>query len=535
MIKKKISGILIWLIIFILFTAMVESDPLRVRAEELMAAVTFDVLVDSDPVFGEAPKPLPARRDGQSVPEDSENPKDPQPAQPSQIRLTLGAYTNGYDNMMYVSLRDLAQLLNGTAAQFDFRMDFDLDSYEITKGVPYSFQEPVMVQADPPVLDGDYYDRDGNLRNRNDVIAYEADDLTVPAQRPDYEYLDLYMNPINLDGTEIRYYTSQLSIKRDIYMNIIDAQLVLGITIKEEADGTLNIFTDQGYSIDIREFEEDGYFDLYNGVILGDASTGEILYGVKENNPDAVASTSKLMTYMVAARYIELGRIGMDDLVTLSQNVENLSYSGYGTLTMNAGWQISVRDLIGAMLITSSNEAALALAEYIAGSEEEFVKLMNEMASVLELDSARFYNSNGLPVYSDSLIASKRQNMMNVKDLFRLSCAVLKKYPEVLEYTSCRTMYLPTLELTVWNTSYLLYNMQNAVGLKTGTTDEAGCCLVGAVSAPSQGSEHILVAIVIVAESNIDRYQIPQVLLTWGMEQIRPAVQTTEEETEPPH
>jgi len=520
--KKQIRFVK-YIISFLLAAAIMIPAADIVTAEELMAAVDFDVLVDGSAVYGYVPVPK-ERLDKETA--ETEEPTEETQEETVEKRMTLGAYTNGYDNKMYVSLRDLAVLLKGTASQFQFEMDFEQDSYSITTGQAYEAQEPVMVDMEPETLEGDYYDRDGNLRNKDDQIAFYKDDLSEPASRPQYEYLELYLNPLMINGAEVRYYTYQLSIMRDIYMDIIDVQLMLGITIEKSGDGSLNIYTDRGFDINLDEYVQDGYFDLYNGVLLGDASTGEILFGFKEENVDAIASTSKLMTYMVAARYLELGRISMDDLVTLSQNVENLSYSGNGTLLMDAGWQITVRDLIAATLINSSNESALALAEYIAGSEAEFVKLMNEMARVLELDSAKFCNSNGLPVYSDSLIASKRQNMMNVKDLFRLVEVILRKYPQVTEFTSSKSMYLPTFDFTVWNTSYLLYNMDNAIGLKTGTTDEAGCCLVGAVNAPTSDGDHVLTAIIIGAENNIDRYQVPEVLLTWGMNQLKNTAQS---------
>ena len=187
---------------------------------------------------------------------------------------------------------------------------------------------------------------------------------------------------------------------------------------------------------------------------------------------------------------------------------------------MDAGQQTTVGDLIGAMLLVSSNEAALALAEYTAGTEEAFVHLMNEMAQLLGLDSARFYNPHGLPDYADSLTASRRQNRMNAADLFRLSAALLRKYPEILDYTSQKTRYLETFDYTASNTNYLLYNQKNSIGLKTGTTDEAGCCLVAASRVPAPEGEHILVAIILGADSNLDRYRIPQLLLLWGEKKL---------------
>ena len=434
-------------------------------------------------------------------------------------KQTLGAYTNGYDNRLYFSLRDLAVILNGTEKQFNFEFDEEDYTFNITTGAKYVEPEPVMVPKEVPELnEGDYFDREGNLRDEDDNIIWTEDD-EEEAERPDYEYLDLYINPLYINGQEVIYYTYQLSLLSDVYMNVVDIQLVFDITIEQISDRILHINTGH-YDIDIEEFKNDGYFDLLNGTILGDATTGEILFGVKETNVDAIASTSKLMTFMIVARYIELGRISLDDVVTLSVNVENLAYSGYGTIYMDQGQQVTVRDLLGALLLKSSNEAALALAEYVAGTEEAFVDLMNEMAYLLGLDTANFVNSNGLPVYSDTLIASKKQNQMSVSDLFKLSSDVLRKYPDVIKFTSKKTMYLETLDVTVWTTNYLLYNMDNAIGLKTGTTDEAGCCLVAAATTTILGEEHILIAIVIGAESNLDRYQTPFVLLRWGMDQL---------------
>lgn len=488
---------------------------------------------------------------------------------------SIGAYTNGYDNHYYFSLKDLASLLHSTSACFDFYLDEEADCYKLVTGQPYSvitrqeeieaekakeaehraFAEVIKDEDGNPVaykdgyiekypyldvdvfkqnfrvfrldensewvlddFDGDYYDEDGDLRDKEDrlVMVFPKPEY----EAPDLEYLDLAINPLQINDLESRYYTVQLSAARDIYMNYTDLQLMLDITMSMDKNGMLHIYTDRGFEISIEEYEEDGYFDLFNGVAVGDVSTGQILFGCKEDNVDAIASTSKLMTYLVVSRYIELGRISMDDVVVLSQNVENLAYSGYGTLYMDMGQEVTVRDLLGALLLASSNESALALAEYTAGSEAAFVELMNKMAQMLGLESARFYNSNGLPVYSDKLIASKRQNRMTAADLFRLSSIVLRKYPEITEFTSLKWLYLPSFDYSVSNTNYLLYNMSDAIGLKTGTTDEAGCCLTAASRFTLEDGEHTLAAVILGAENNIDRYQVPALLLKWGRQYL---------------
>lgn len=457
--------------------------PVRVQAQELMTAVDFYVCLDDA-------------------------------SQPGAYML--GAYTNNRDNMMYLSVRDLAQIVSGTAAQYQFYLDPEQGTFVVEKGKTY--EAPAFdPEPAPQMQQGWSIDENENILNENGEIVWEAHP-GFP-RRPNYEYLDMYINPLTVDGNNVKYYSYQLSLREDLYMNPIDVQLMLGITLVKEDSQTIRVYTDRGFDVDIEAYEQEGYFDFFNGVVLGDATTGEILYGFKEDNVDAVASTSKLMTYLIAARYLETGRVHMDDKVVLSDNVGALIDFGYGTLPMYAGQEVMFKDLLAAMLLPSSNESALAVAEHVAGSEEEFVRLMNDMAVRLGLSSARFYNASGLPLHSDSLTACTQQNQMTAADLFRLSAAVLQKYPEITSFTAQKTMDCSSLGYEVENSNHLLYNLPGCVGLKTGTTDEAGCCLVAAATVTKEDGEHILVAVILGADDNIDRFQVPHLLLTWGARQ----------------
>jgi len=479
-----------WMNVFIVLFFLT-LFPVTADAEELMTAVGFTVYLNDDTV--------PA---GTGASDDA-------PA-------SLGAFTNNRDHMMYLSLRDLAALLSGTQAQFQFALDQDTWTYTITKGTPYT--APVIEpEPKPQMQEGYHEDEEGNIRNAEDEVIWTADP-SLPEQ-PDYEYLDLYINPLTVDGNEVKYYSYQLSVTQDLYMNPTDIQLMLGITMAREPDGAIRIRTDRGFDVDLAAYESDGYFDFLNGVVVGDATTGEILYGYKADNVDAIASTSKLMTFLIASRYLENGRIRMEDKVTLSENVGALIDAGYGILPAYVGQEVMFKDLMAAMMLPSSNEAALAIAEHVAGTEAEFVRLMNEMAELLELKTARFYNASGLPVYSDTLIASVQENKMSASDLFRLSAAVLQKYPDIIDITAQKKMNCPSFELEVENTNHLLYNMSDCIGLKTGTTDEAGCCLAAAIRTEKDDGVHDLIAIVLGANNNIDRYQVPQLLLTWAAAQ----------------
>jgi len=484
---KKNRTIGVWIAAIAVLLGILGMLPGSTGAEELMTAVEFQVVMDAP---------------------DAQTDAEPD--------MTLGAYTNNRDNMMYLSVRDLAKLLNGTAAQFQFELDEEQGTYCITSHRPYAAPEPETAPR-PESLEGLSEDEEGNLLDENGAVVWEANPK-LP-ERPEYEYLELYINPLTIDGREVKYYSLQLALTQDLYMNPTDLQLILGITMTKEDADTIRISTDNGFVIDLAEYEADRHFDFFNGVVVGDATTGEILYGYKENNVDAVASTSKLMTWFITARYLETGRIHWDDPVVLSDNVGALIDFGYGILPMNAGQEVMLKDLMTAMMLASSNEAALAIAEHVAGTEQEFVRLMNETADLLGLTTARFYNSNGLPVYSDSLIASVQENQMSAADLFRLSAAVLQTYPSITDFTSQTEMDCPSLGYKVESSNYLLYNMPECIGLKTGTTDEAGCCLVGASKVKKDDGEHIYVAVILSANSNIDRFQVPQLLLTWAAQQ----------------
>ena len=530
LLKKRIKLAFVLVVAIAATVTVTAVSPVSIQAEELMTAVEFAVYLDD----GELPVGAEVtdgdgqvegmgvavgadQAEGAEVIDGTEAPEaDDQSEDGKSPLVTLGAYTNNRDNMMYLSVRDLAKLVNGTPAQFQFALDQETWSYEITKGAAYVAPE-VDPGPRPESLDGLHEDADGNLLNENDEIVWMAKpDLP---ERPEYEYLDLVINPLNVDGSEVKYYSYQLSLDQDLYMNPTDIQLMLGITLTKEPDGAIRIRTDRGFDIDISAYEEDGYFDFFNGALVGDATTGEILYSYKGDNVDAIASTSKLMTYLLAARYLENGRIHMDDKVVISDDVGALIDFGYGNLPLYVGQEVTFKDLLAAMMLCSSNEAAMAIAEHVAGSEEEFVRLMNETAGLLGLTTAKFCNANGLPKYSDSLIASVQENQMSAADLFRLSKAILDQYPAVTELTTLRKMYCPSIDLEVENSNRLLCNMPNCVGLKTGTTDEAGCCMVAASRVTKDDGEHTLVAIVLGANDNIQRFQVPQLLLTWAEKQ----------------
>ncbi len=117
---------------------------------------------------------------------------------------------------------------------------------------------------------------------------------------------------------------------------------------------------------------------------------GKFFYSSKKDSKAAIASTTKLMTYLLVMEAIDAGKISMDDIVVLSKAVEEESYSEDYVIHMHEGQKATMTDLLEAMLVPSSNEAALALAEHVAGSEAAFVKMMNARAKKMGLTTAVF-------------------------------------------------------------------------------------------------------------------------------------------------
>ena len=453
--------------------------------------------------------------------------------------LLLGGYRSAFDNQLYFSLRDLAAVLSGTEKQFDFYLDYNEGCYRVISGEAYSAAggaedpEPETDTSDEFYallkehgcwvdIYGNWFDKyDEPLdiekyADEGDIIYYETE-----AARPENVVLESARNYFLIDGRYVQYFTYQLSDFEDLYMSVLDIGMALDIMIEEEENGELHIYTDRGFSVDMEELSDNGYFSQLDGVMLCDATTNEVLYAYNESNITSIASTSKLMTYVIVQRYLELGRISLDDMVYISADVEARAFDGNGVLELYEGMEVRLDDLLAAMLVRSSNEAAQALAEYVGGSEERFVEMMNEMAAILGLDSAVFYNSHGLQVLTDGIVSTRVQNSMTAEDMYTLARFIMHKYPGITDYTRLMEVYLDSLGYSVVTTNSLLYNMDGVVGLKTGTTDEAGKCLVAADLVQRNDGEHVIISVVFGTLYDQDRIQSSQLLLSYAEQLAR--------------
>ena len=420
--------------------------------------------------------------------------------------IYLDAYEANYEGNIYLSMRSLAKALTGTAAQFRFYND-ESGAYQIDKGLPYDPSLEPEIKAEKETDEPDDYAAD-----EEEELTEEEKEEIEAIKRPETIWLAIANNWVYIDGASVNYYTYANFNNEDLYASLLDVGMMLDLNIVYSG-GVYYVDTSKHFSPDLEELDNRGYFDYLHGMAVGDITTGEIFLSCHGDVSVPIASTTKLMTYLVVKRFIELGRISEDDIVTISANAARVSTADDGVVYMYEGEQTTVKELLYAMLVASSNESALALAEYTAGSETEFVRLMNKMAAMLGLDSAVFYNPHGLPDYMAGSIVSVVENHMSAEDLFKLARAVILKYPEVEEITSTREIWLDGLWVTLNNTNSLLANMPDVFGLKTGTTDAAGKCLVAARRLIMGGQEHIIVSVVLGAEFNSDRVETSQLLL----------------------
>lgn len=202
-------------------------------------------------------------------------------------------------------------------------------------------------------------------------------------------------------------------------------------------------------------------------VIMLEASTGKILYERNADEKLAPASMTKMMSLLIIMESIEQGIIRLDEMVTVSENASSM---GGSQILLETGEQMSVDDLIKGIAIASANDAVVALAEKIAGSEEEFVNKMNERAKELGLKNTHFKNPHGLDTADH--YSSARDMGLIAKELVR--------HKKILDYSSIYEDYLrENTDRKIWlvNTNKLVRFYDGVDGLKTGFTEEAGYCL----------------------------------------------------------
>lgn len=238
--------------------------------------------------------------------------------------------------------------------------------------------------------------------------------------------------------------------------------------------------------------------------VLMDLATGTVLYESNAHERLAPASVTKVMTLLLIMEAIDSGKISWQDTVTAS---EAAAAKGGSQVYLKVGETMTVEDMVKSITVSSANDCACAMAEFIAGSEAGFVEKMNDRARELGMEDTHFVNCTGL---DDE--PSAAEHLTSAYDIALMSRELLLHHPDIKKYT---TIWMDTVRdgaFGLANTNKLVRFYEGTTGLKTGYTSAAGHCL--SASAQRDGLE--LVAVVLHCSSSTDRFQSAKALLDYG-------------------
>ena len=241
-------------------------------------------------------------------------------------------------------------------------------------------------------------------------------------------------------------------------------------------------------------------FDCKSAVLM-EAETGKILFEQNADEALPPASVTKIMTLLLVMEAIEEGKIDYTDMVSASANACSM---GGSQIYLKEGEQMSVEDLLKSVVIASANDAAVALAEYVLGTEEAFVERMNERAAELGMTSTTFENTNGLDDTATKHLTSARDIALMSRELL--------KHKKITEYSSIWMDTIRDGAFGLTNTNRLVRFYKGATGLKTGSTSKAGFC----ISATASRDGIDLICVIMGAESRDIRNAAAVSLLDWG-------------------
>lgn len=251
--------------------------------------------------------------------------------------------------------------------------------------------------------------------------------------------------------------------------------------------------------------------------LIMDYETGQVLFAENIDTPLPPASITKLITMHLVFEALAQGKISLEDQVAASANASSLP-DGSATIFLGTGEILSVNELLEAVAIISANDAGVALAEHIAGSESAFVAMMNAKAQELGLGNTNFINVHGLHAPG---------HLMSARDIAVLTRATLQRYPDILQYSSVKylrmerqTRYVRQGYFDLHSTYASLIGWRNIDGLKTGWTPEAGRC----ITATAEENGRRVIVVVMGMDSISQRDQKVKELLAKAFDQFQPIV-----------
>ena len=232
--------------------------------------------------------------------------------------------------------------------------------------------------------------------------------------------------------------------------------------------------------------------------ILLEPNTNTVIASFNEDAPIEPASMTKVMSSYVVADQIANDFLSLDDSVLISEKAWR---TGGSKMFIEQGKRVSVLDLLKGIIIQSGNDATVALAEYVGGTEDGFVDLMNSYAASMGLSNTLFQNSTGLP---------DGNHFSSAKDLATMTSLLIENFPET--YSLYKEKYFEFNNIRQPNRNRLLWKDNSSDGVKTGHTESAGYCLISS----AQRNEMRLIAVVAGAESDKERFNDTQRLLEYG-------------------
>nr|WP_306298490.1 D-alanyl-D-alanine carboxypeptidase family protein [Bacillus sp. EAC] len=259
--------------------------------------------------------------------------------------------------------------------------------------------------------------------------------------------------------------------------------------------------------------------------ILVDSNSGKILYEKNSSTPLPIASMTKMMTELLVNEAVKKGEISWDQKVTVSEYAHKISQNtGLSNVPLELGGKYTVKELYEAAAIYSANGATIALAETIGGSEKNFVQLMNDKATQLDLGEVKFVNATGLVnkdlqgMHPEGTSPSD-ENIMTAKGVAKLAYSLINQYPEVLQTSSIPKKifqeggkYPVKMDNWNWMLPGLVFEYQGMDGLKTGSTDSAGFCFTGTAKRDDQR----YISVVMGANSYNSRFSETAKLMDYG-------------------
>lgn len=237
--------------------------------------------------------------------------------------------------------------------------------------------------------------------------------------------------------------------------------------------------------------------------VLMESSTGKVLFEKNPHEQRPCASVTKVMTLLLVFEAVDSGKLSLDDEITASEHAAGM---GGSDIWLEKGETMSADDMIKATVVVSANDAAVALAEHISGSEDAFVEKMNSRAKELGMNDTVFKNCNGL---------DEEGHITSAYDVALMS-RELTKHEKIFDYTSIWLDNLRGGKTQIVNTNKLLKTYNGITGLKTGTTNDAGCCM----SATATRGDVSLISVVLGCKTGKERFADAAALLDYGFANV---------------